>query len=95
MIAASEKIYRCLRLACAAVIVAAIWIVILPRMQAIPSVSEHMQRMTDRDVNAGAMYYTELEHLPLRPDWVAERIALWPEWLMKSRESRLFEERER
>jgi hypothetical protein len=34
--------------------------------------------MENRQVNPSAMVYTELEQLPLRPDWAHEQIILWP-----------------
>ena len=41
-------------------------------------VARHVERMEDRGVNPAAMYYTELERLPLRPGWIERRIVLWP-----------------
>jgi len=29
-------------------------------------------------VNPSAMVYTELERLPLRPDWAQRELVLWP-----------------
>jgi hypothetical protein len=34
--------------------------------------------MEDGEVNPAAMVYTELERLPLRPDWVERQLVLWP-----------------
>lgn len=34
--------------------------------------------MEERGVDPSAMYYTELERLPLRPAWVDDVLILWP-----------------
>jgi hypothetical protein len=34
--------------------------------------------MEDGNVNPAAMVYTELERLPLRPDWVEDHLVIWP-----------------
>ncbi len=34
--------------------------------------------MEVREVNPAAMFYTELERLPVRPRWVEQRLILWP-----------------
>jgi hypothetical protein len=57
---------------------AIVWLVVLPWMLACGPVARHVARMEDRGVNPAAMYYTELERLPLRPDWIERRIVLWP-----------------
>jgi hypothetical protein len=67
-----------MRLAMAAGGLAVIWLVVLPWLLACGPVARHVARMEDRQVNPAAMYYTELERLPLRPDWVERRIVLWP-----------------
>ncbi len=57
---------------------AIVWLVVLPWMLASGPVARHVTRMEDRGVNPAAMYYTELERLPLRPEWLEQRIVLWP-----------------
>lgn len=66
------------RLAVAIVGLAIVWLVVLPWMLGCGPVARHVARMEDRGVNPAAMYYTELERLPLRPNWIERRIVLWP-----------------
>jgi hypothetical protein len=67
-----------LRLAVCAGIVAVTWLVVLPRVGRLPPIARHVRAMENRQVNPSAMVYTELERLPLRPDWAHEEIILWP-----------------
>ena len=67
-----------LRLAIAAVILLAIWLVVLPAIGRSPAIEGHVRLMESRDVNPAAMVYTELEHLPLRPAWIDRHLVLWP-----------------
>lgn len=60
-------------------VVLIIWLMVLPRLSSFEAVSKHMQLMEERGVHAGAMYYTDLEKLPLRPSWIEEQVQLWPE----------------
>jgi hypothetical protein len=41
-------------------------------------VARHVEAMEEKGVNPAAMYYTELERLPVRPDWIERRLAIWP-----------------
>jgi len=66
------------RLAVAIVGLAIVWLVVLPWMLGCGPVARHVARMEERGVNPAAMYYTELERLPLRPNWIERRIVLWP-----------------
>lgn len=59
-------------------LVAAVWCLLLPRLLDLGPIRRHVQLMEARGVDPSAMYYTELERLPLRPDWIADRIHLWP-----------------
>jgi hypothetical protein len=59
-------------------VVAAIWGGLLPALLRCPAIARHVARMEERGVNPAAMYYTELDRLPLRPDWVDRRLTLWP-----------------
>jgi hypothetical protein len=34
--------------------------------------------MESAGVNPAAMYYTELERLPVRPEWIDDRLVRWP-----------------
>jgi|694.fasta_scaffold01805_16 hypothetical protein len=68
-----------LHLALWAAAISVIWLVLLPRVGDLESVSEHLDLMDRRNVRAGAMYYTDLEAIPLRPHWIEKEIQLWPE----------------
>ncbi|MFM8633365.1 MAG: hypothetical protein ACKOEX_00890 [Planctomycetia bacterium] len=57
---------------------AVMWGMILPRLLAVGPVARHVRLMEDRGVDPAAMYYTELERLPLRPEWIEDRLVLWP-----------------
>jgi hypothetical protein len=59
-------------------LMAAVWCLLLPRLLALEPIRRHVQLMEARGVDPSAMYYTELERLPLQPDWIAGRIHLWP-----------------
>lgn len=59
-------------------VVAAIWCGLLPCLLGWPPVARHVALMESRGVDPSAMYYTELERLPLRPAWVDRVIILWP-----------------
>jgi hypothetical protein len=67
-----------LRLAAGAVAVAVVWCGLLPRLLELEPVARHVSLMEERQVDPSAMYYTELERLPLRPDWVDGVLVLWP-----------------
>ncbi len=66
------------RLALLAACIAMAWGVVLPWIGRTGTVERHVARMEERDVNPAAMYYTELERLPVRPDWLETRVVLWP-----------------
>jgi|JI10StandDraft_1071094.scaffolds.fasta_scaffold01834_11 hypothetical protein len=66
-----------LRLALCASIVAGIWLIVLPRLSSIDIVAKHIEHLEEREVHAGAMYYTDLEKLPTRPAWIEDEIVLW------------------
>jgi len=38
-----------------------VWLWVLPRIAQYPSVREHLELLDRRNINAGAMYYTEVE----------------------------------
>jgi len=67
-----------LRLVACAGIVAVTWLVVLPRVGRLPPIARHVRAMEDGHVNPSAMVYTELERLPLRPDWAQHQLVLWP-----------------
>lgn len=67
-----------LRLAAGAAITAAVWCGVLPRLLEVGPIQRHVELMEERGVDPAAMYYTELERLPLRPAWIDEVIVLWP-----------------
>ena len=66
------------RLGTVAIAGAAIWCGLLPRLLRTAAVAKHVARMEERGINPAAMYYTELDRLPVRPGWVERRIVLWP-----------------
>ena len=71
-------IARTLRLLAGLAVVAVIWCGLLPRLLRLPPLARHVALMEERQVDPSAMYYTELERLPLRPAWVDDLLVLWP-----------------
>ena len=67
-----------LRLAAGALATAAVWCGLLPRLLTLGPVARHVTLMEERRVDPSAMYYTELERLPLRPAWIDDVLTLWP-----------------
>lgn len=67
-----------IRLAFGFVIMAVVWCGLLPWLLTLGPVARHIGLMEERGVDPAAMYYTELERLPLRPAWVADHVVLWP-----------------
>lgn len=67
-----------LRLVAGAAITATVWCGLLPRLLEVAPIREHVALMEARGVDPSAMYYTELERLPLRPAWIEDVIVLWP-----------------
>jgi hypothetical protein len=67
-----------IRLLAGVVVMVIIWCGILPRLLDLPPVARHVALMEARQVDPSAMYYTELERLPLRPAWIDELLVLWP-----------------
>jgi hypothetical protein len=55
-----------------------IWVVALPWLGRCGVIRRHVAAMELRDINPAAMYYTELHRLPVRPEWVEDRLILWP-----------------
>jgi len=66
------------RIAAGAGLAALVWCGLLPRVLEFAPVARHVALMEARGVDPSAMYYTELERLPLRPAWVDEVLVLWP-----------------
>ena len=67
-----------LRFACGCGLAGAVWCGALPRLLTLGPVARHVARMEARAVDPAAMYYTELERLPLRPAWIDDVLILWP-----------------
>ncbi len=67
-----------LRLAVCVGIIAVAWLFVLPWVGRHPPFNRHLRAMEDGNVNPAAMVYTELERLPLRPDWVEDHLVIWP-----------------
>ena len=66
------------RLAGAVAIMLAIWCGVLPWIGRTRAVDRHVRRLERQQVDAAAMYYTELHRLPVRPAWISDRLVLWP-----------------
>lgn len=49
------------RLVIASVTIAAVWLIVLPWIGTHETVRDHIQFLGDRDIDASAMYYTELD----------------------------------
>ena len=75
---AIERRRGVVRLAVGVAVTAAVWCGLLPRLLTVRPVARHVRLMELRGVDPAAMYYTELERLPLRPAWVEDRLVLWP-----------------
>lgn len=73
-----SRIRNWLKLALCVFVVASVWLIVLPRVSSIEVVANHIKYMEDRNVRAGAMYYTDLEKIPTRPTWIEQEILLWP-----------------
>jgi len=73
----SHRLIGPLRLASCAGIAAVTWLVVLPRVGRLPPIAQHVRAMEDGRVNPSAMVYTELERLPIRPDWAQRELVLW------------------
>jgi hypothetical protein len=58
--------------------VAVIWGGMLPAILRCRGVARHVATMEERGVNPAAMYYTELDRLPVRPAWLERCVTLWP-----------------
>jgi hypothetical protein len=67
-----------IRLVAGGLVVAAVWCGLLPRLLEVGPVARHVRLMEARGVDPAAMYYTELERLPLRPAWIDDVLTLWP-----------------
>ena len=67
-----------LRLTFGTALVALVWCGLFPRLLEWPPVAHHVALMEERRVDPSAMYYTELDRLPLRPAWVDDVLVLWP-----------------
>jgi hypothetical protein len=66
------------RLGAVAIAGTVIWCGLLPQVLRCAGVARHIARMEERNVNPAAMYYTELDRLPLRREWMERRLVLWP-----------------
>lgn len=45
-------------------VIAMVWLVLLPQLARIGPIKKHIQMMQDRDINVGAMFYSELNWQP-------------------------------
>jgi len=66
------------RLAAVCAVMTLLWCGVFPRLLRSPPLARHIELMDRREVNPAAMYYTELERLPLRPPWLERQVWLWP-----------------
>lgn len=55
-----------------------VWCGLLPWLLEAEPVARHVALMEERKVDPAAMFYTELERLPLRPAWIDDVLVLWP-----------------
>jgi hypothetical protein len=55
-----------------------VWGGLLPAVLRCGPIARHVARMESAGVNPAAMYYTELERLPVRPEWIDDRLVRWP-----------------
>lgn len=62
----------------AGVVLGVVWGMVLPAVLRCGPVARHVARMEAAGINPAAMYYTELERLPVRPEWIDRRIVRWP-----------------
>ena len=69
---------RTLHLSLFAAALTLVWLVLLPWVAGRPAVARHLRAMEEVEVNPAAMVYTDLERLPLRPEWVEQHLVLWP-----------------
>jgi hypothetical protein len=74
----TSTLRRAFRLTIGGALIAAVWCGLLPRLLDWPPIARHVALMEERGVDPSAMYYTELERLPLRPAWVDDVLVLWP-----------------
>ncbi len=75
---ASDRRRAAIRLALGVAVTGAVWCGLLPRLLGLGPIARHVRLMESRGVDPAAMYYTELERLPLRPAWVEDHLVLWP-----------------
>ena len=50
-------------LAATIVVMALVWLIVLPRCGRIPVIRDHLQTLEDRGIDPSAMFYTELESM--------------------------------
>jgi hypothetical protein len=74
----TSTLRRAVRLTIGGALIAVVWCGLLPRLLEWPPIARHVALMEERGVDPSAMYYTELERLPLRPAWVDDVLVLWP-----------------
>jgi hypothetical protein len=66
------------RLVIGMLVAAGIWLGALPLLLRWGPVADHVATMEARRVNPAAMFYTELDRPPRRPEWLPRHIVLWP-----------------
>jgi len=57
----SDSLMGCLKLAAGCLIVCLFWLWLMPRLAKFPVVKEHIDFLEDRNINTGAMFYTEVQ----------------------------------
>lgn len=51
---------RTMKFAAACVVIAVVWLKLLPRLSDWPPIREHIDSMQQQDINPSAMFYTEV-----------------------------------
>ncbi len=61
----NDSLKRWCRAILAASALGFVWLIILPRMASQPAIRDHIDRLHEADINASAMFYSELDCLYL------------------------------
>jgi|694.fasta_scaffold03597_14 hypothetical protein len=70
-----------------AALIVAVWGWLLPAALRCGPLARHVARLEAGSVNPAAMFYTELERIPVRPQWLDDRIVRWPQTARQPRDT--------